>query len=157
MNIFFRSKRSQKSSPRGCSSTLDNARLLPRHTKTSQGCSSDWTTRCQFHQCFLHSFYACRAQKRKKDCEVVNLFTLLGTRRVMKLTTGVNFINVFCAAFTHMDPKSVKWYWQLEWVLTLLWSVRVKDALWTLMKLTPGVNFIIILWATLAQVDLRWS
>jgi hypothetical protein len=43
------------------------------------------------------------------------LFTLLGStgakaahRTLMKLTQGVNFINVLCKAFTLLDPKSAK-------------------------------------------------
>ncbi len=31
-------------------------------------------TRCQFHQRFTSSFYACRSQKRKKDCQVISVF-----------------------------------------------------------------------------------
>jgi len=58
----------------------------------------------------------------------------------MKLTPSVNFINVFCVAFTREDPKSVKWYWWLDWVLTLLWSTHVKAAGGTLMKLSPSVT-----------------
>ena len=37
--------------------------------------------RCQFHQRSTYSFYVRGAQKRKRDSEVVNLFTLLGTKR----------------------------------------------------------------------------
>ncbi len=52
---------------------------------------------------------------------------------------GVNFINVFHAAFTCADPKTVKWYLWLDWVLTLSGSVHVKAACRTLMKFTPGL------------------
>ncbi len=33
---------------------------------------------------------------------------------------GVNFISILGAAFAPVDPKSVKRYWQLDWILTLL-------------------------------------
>ena len=42
------------------------------------------------------------------------------------LAAGVNFINVLWAAFAPVDPKSVKRYWQLDWILTLLGATGVK-------------------------------
>jgi len=48
--------------------------------------------RGQFHQCFTSNFYVHRSQKRKKTL----------------LWSGVNFINILQAAFTHQDPKSAK-------------------------------------------------
>ncbi len=39
---------------------------------------------------------------------------------------GVNFINDLGAAFAPVDPKSVKRYWQLDWILTLLGATGVK-------------------------------
>ena len=52
-------------------------------------------SRAQFHQRSKYSFYVRRAQKRKRDSEVANLFTLLETtgvkavhRTLMKLTPG---------------------------------------------------------------------
>ncbi len=69
---------------------------------------------------------------------------LLGSTRVkavcrtlMKLTAGLNFINVLSTAFTSVDPKSVKRYWWLDWVLMILGSTRVKAVRRTLMKSTP--------------------
>jgi len=71
--------------------------------------------RAQFHQRSMYSFYARRSQKRKKDSQVVNLFTLLRSTSIkaarimlVKLTPGVNFINILCTAFALVDPKSVK-------------------------------------------------
>jgi len=53
-------------------------------------------TKCQFHQRSTYSFYVRGAQKCKRDSEVVNLFTLLGTthvkaviRTLMKLSPSV--------------------------------------------------------------------
>ncbi len=40
---------------------------------------------------------------------------------------GLNFINVLHTAFTSVDPKSVKRYWQLDWVLTLWGATGIKD------------------------------
>jgi len=47
-------------------------------------------------------------------------------KTLMKLTPGVNFINILRAAFAPVDPKSVKRYWQLDWILTLLEATGVK-------------------------------
>ncbi len=52
---------------------------------------------------------------------------------------GVDFINVFCAAFLRVDPKIVKWYWQLNWNLMLSGSAHIKAVQRTLMKLTPAI------------------
>ncbi len=41
---------------------------------------------------------------------------------------GLNFINVLHTAFTLIDPKSVKRYWQLDWVLTIWGATSVKAA-----------------------------
>jgi len=62
-----------------------------------------------------------------------------GMRRGDRLgESGLNFINILRTAFTLADPKSVKRYWRLDWVLTLLGSTRIKAVRRTLMKLTPG-------------------
>ena len=53
------------------------------------------------------------------------------------LTSGVNFINILWAAFAPVDPKSVKRYLLLDWILTLLGPMRVKAVRRTLMKLSP--------------------
>jgi hypothetical protein len=57
------------------------------------------------------------AQKRKRNSEVVNLFTLLGTmcvkavrKTLMKLSPSVNFINILAKAYMRADPKSGKRY-----------------------------------------------
>jgi len=47
----------------------------------------------------------------------------------MKLTLGVNFFNVLQAAFAPVAPKSVKRYWQFDWVLTLWGTTGVKAVL----------------------------
>jgi len=46
--------------------------------------------------------------------------------RSNKWRPRVNFINVLRAAFAPVDPKSVKRYWQLDWILTLLGATGVK-------------------------------
>jgi len=56
-----------------------------------------------------------------------------------KQASGVNFINVLGAAFAPVDPKSVKRYWQLDWILMLLEAMCVNAVPRTLMKLSPGV------------------
>jgi len=41
---------------------------------------------------------------------------------------GVNFINVLQAAFAHIDPKILKRYWRLDWILMLWGAMGVKAA-----------------------------
>jgi len=72
------------------------------------------------------------------------LFTFLGPasikvacRTLMKLTSGLNFINVLHTAFTNGDPKNIKKTVKLSIFLTLLGSASVKAARRMLMKLTP--------------------
>ncbi len=45
---------------------------------------------------------------------------------LMKSTPGLNFIKVLRTAFLLKDPKSVKRYWRLDWVLMLLGATGVK-------------------------------
>jgi len=40
--------------------------------------------------------------------------------------SGLNFINVLLTAFAPIDPKIVKRYWQLDWILTLFGATGVK-------------------------------
>jgi len=55
----------------------------------------------------------------------------------MKLSPGVNFINVLQAAFTHANPKSSKKTAKLSVFFALSGSGGAKLAHRTLMKLTP--------------------
>jgi len=61
-------------------------------------------------------------------------------KMVMKLTPGVNFINVSGAAFVPVDPKSIKRYWQIDWILLLLGATGVKVIRNMLVKLSPRVK-----------------
>jgi len=57
----------------------------------------------------------------------------------MKLTPGVNFINILRTAFDLVDPKSVKKDSQLDCLFfTLLGSAGIKAVRITLMKSSPG-------------------
>jgi len=56
----------------------------------------------------------------------------------MKMTEGVNFVNILCAAFASLDPKSSKKIDNLTIFFPLLGSAHVKAAQKTLMKLAPG-------------------
>jgi len=60
---------------------------------------------------------------------------------LMKLTTGVDFINVLRAAFAHTDPKSPKKTDNLNVFFALLGSARTKAALRMLMKLALALSF----------------
>ncbi len=63
----------------------------------------------------------------------------------MKLTPGVNFINILLSTFMLPEPKSVKWQCWLDCFFAHLGSTCVKAVSRTLMKLTPGFNFINVL------------
>jgi len=55
---------------------------------------------------------------------------------LIKLTPGVNFINIIHTAFTRADPKSVK---KTVIFFTLLGSTSIKAVLRMLMKLTAAI------------------
>ncbi len=62
---------------------------------------------------------------------------------------GVNFINVLRTAFTLVGPKSVKRYWQLDWVITLWGTTGVKAVRRTLMKSSPVLTHSLIVFSFL--------
>ncbi len=74
-------------------------------------------------------------------------------RTLMKLTPGLNFINVLCTASTPADPKSVKDTNDLTVFFTLSGSTSTKAVRRMLMKLTPGLNFINILCTAFTLLD----
>ncbi len=55
----------------------------------------------------------------------------------MKLTPGLDFINILRTAFTHVDPESVRIQSNPQYLFTLLGSTCAKAARRTLVKLTP--------------------
>jgi len=55
----------------------------------------------------------------------------------MKLTQGLNFINVLRTAFTCVDPESVRIQSNPQYLFTLLGSTCAKAARKMLMKSTP--------------------
>jgi len=59
-------------------------------------------------------------------------------KMLVKLTLGVNSINVLWAAFTRTDPKSAKKTVKLWIFFVLLGSAHAKAAWRMLMKLNPG-------------------
>ncbi len=67
---------------------------------------------------------------------VKNLYKKWARIMLMKLTPGLNFINVLLTAFTLADPKSVKKIDNLTVFFTLLGSACVKAVHRTLMKLS---------------------
>jgi len=69
--------------------------------------------------------------------------------------SGVNFTNVLRAAFTLIDPESVKKIDNLTEFFTLLGYACVKAVCRTLMKLSLGVNFInMLMWSFHSR---KWS
>jgi len=65
-----------------------------------------------------------------------------GHKMLMKLTPGLNFINVLHTAFTPADPKGVKSYWWLTVFFTLSGSTCLKAGRKLLLKFTPGLCWI---------------
>jgi len=74
-------------------------------------------------------------------------------KRLVKLTPGLNFINVLRRAFTLVGPKSVRFQSSGQYLFTLLGSMCSKAAHRTMMKLTPVVNFIKVLHTAFTLVD----
>jgi hypothetical protein len=69
----------------------------------------------------------CRMRSSEEESIVLEL---------RQITPGVNFITVLRAAFAPLDPKSIKRYWQLDWILMLLRATGAKAGRKTMMKLT---------------------
>ncbi len=74
-------------------------------------------------------------------------FTLLGSthveaaqRALVKLTPGVNFINVLRTAFALVAPKSVRIQSCCQYLFTLLGSTSAKAACGMFVKLTPDFH-----------------
>jgi len=74
----------------------------------------EFDTRGQFQQHSINSFYAPRSWMHKKESQQCHL-ALLGPTSVkaahkmlVKMTPGLNFINILLTAFTPADPRSVK-------------------------------------------------
>ncbi len=103
-------------------------------------------TWAQFHQHFTCPFFTDILLPKKSQSWTVireNVWNSLSYEKheckmLMKLTPGVDFINVLHTAFTLVDPKSIKRYWRLDWVLTLSGSTSSKDVRRMLIKVTPG-------------------
>ncbi len=100
------------------------------------------------------------SQKRKKTlmtslsfCSFEIFSNKAAHNMLVKLTSGLNFINVLLTAFTHSDPKSIKKTIKLSIIFTLLGCRSVEAARKMLEKLTPGVNFINVLWEAFALAD----
>jgi hypothetical protein len=58
----------------------------------------------------------------------------------MKLTPGLNFINVLLTALMHADPERVKFQLSCQYLFSLLGSAHIKAARGMLMKFTPGFD-----------------
>jgi len=70
-------------------------------------------------------------------CKVLFLHNVLLNPKRKRQRDGVNFTNILLAAFTLIDPESVKKIDNLTVFLMLLGSTRVKAASKTLVKLNP--------------------
>ncbi len=99
---------------------------------------------------FSNQHFILKANLLAAKVTLISMQTAATTTTISTSTTttergkspGVNFTNIWRAAFTHADPKSLKIQWSCHYLLALLWSESIKASLNTLMKLTPVVNFI---------------
>jgi len=86
-----------------------------------------------------------RLKEKKKTVKLPIFFALLGSAKaalimLMKLTPGVNFINILPTAFAPADPESAKRYWRLDCLFYAFGLCGHKDVRRTLMKLSPDVK-----------------
>jgi hypothetical protein len=94
----------------------------------------------------MSSFFARRFQKHKSTNDLTVFFVMLGSARVkalgktlVKLTPGVNFINVFCARILYECLFLVMFKLEKDVCTKNACKKHVQK---TLVKLTLGVNFI---------------
>jgi hypothetical protein len=76
---------------------------------------------------------------------------------LVKLTTGVNFINILRTAFALVAPRGVRIQSNCQCLFTLLESTSVKAVCRMLMKLSPAVNFINVFCTNFLYECLLWS
>ncbi len=116
-------------------------------------CKTLLNPRCQFHQCFLRTFFVRNIHFGSFFYEKNAQKMLMKLTPKITLVSGVDFINVLCAAFMLVDRESTKQLCWLDCLFLHSGSSRIKAACRTLMNLIPGVNFINVLHAAFAQVD----
>ncbi len=78
-----------------------------------------------------------------QQCHLVLLgpTSVKAARKMMvKLTPGLDFINIIRTAFTPVVPQSVRTQSSCQYLFTLLGPTSVKAVRRTLMKLTPGYD-----------------
>ncbi len=99
--------------------------------------------------CLLTAFKGKDPKSALRQSRHQCLFALLGfalakadQKILVKLTTGLNFINVLRTPFTHVDPKSVRIQSNPQYLFTHLGFTCAKADQKMLVKSTPGrVNF----------------
>ncbi len=100
-----------------------------------------WSISLIFYEQLLRHILAQKKFKAKlwleKICPKYFCTNEAASKTLMKLTHGLNFINVLHTALELVDPKSVKRFWQFDWILMLLGAMCAKAACRMLMKLTP--------------------
>ena len=71
---------------------------------------------------------------------------------LIELASGINFINIVWAAFTHADPKGAIKLLNLTVFFVLLGSACVKAACRMSVKFTPGIDYIKVLTFTIIVI-----
>jgi len=99
-----------------------------------------------YSRIFCTKFWCQKLQKLK--CNLRRLYNLLWYKKgphktMMKLTRGLDFINVLRTAFTPVVPQSVRTQSSHQYLFTLLGPTSVKAVRRTLMKLTPDSDILI--------------
>ena len=101
-------------------------------------------TKCQFHQCCTSSFCACRSRKRKNTVKSSVYFYAFGIykrktvcRMLMKLSPGVNFINILHEAFTFIGQKAQKDTKDMTVFFYSFWIFALKNCSWNVDEIDP--------------------
>ena len=97
-------------------------------------------SRCQFHQRFYVQIFRTNVGSAAFSSYVLafekNLYEKCAKTMLMKLTVGLNFVNILHIAFMCSNPKSVKYTKDLTVFFTLLGSTSIKALCKLLVKLT---------------------
>ncbi len=119
----------QYSFPKNYKAKLLEEKCCTKHFRTKKLLITCWWNWLHFTLTFLYksaflSFsiktvwlynFLCKKISTKGKCKIF-----------VKLTPGVDFINILFKTFTCTYPKSAKRYWPLDWIFTLLGSSCVK-------------------------------
>jgi hypothetical protein len=119
--------------------------------------------RCQFHQCSTSSLYLPRSQKLIKDWQLDCFFALSGSglvkaarRTLIKLTSGLNFTNIFMHSFYASSSQKRKISVRLSVSFYSFGIYRRKSCLKNVDEIDPWllvhVHFAPVCWWNWSQI-----